>query len=66
MAKNNFPMDPFSPAHQPDEGYSEDPITPSVNHDLSALLSTLRSPADMPSWLASSASLLPVHIKTGQ
>lgn len=58
-------MDPFSPAHQPDEGYSEDPINPSVHEDLSAILSTLRSPADLPSWLASNASILPVSVKTG-
>lgn len=65
MAKRNFdPMDHFSPAQQPDEGYSEDPINPS-HDDLSALLSTLRSPADVPSWLASNASILPVHVKTG-
>ncbi|CAM1500437.1 Fc.00g095990.m01.CDS01 [Cosmosporella sp. VM-42] len=58
------PMDPFSPAHQPDEGYSEDPLNPTIQSDLSAALSSLRSPADLPSWLVANASLLPVQIKT--
>ncbi|KAK9436549.1 F-box/WD-40 repeat-containing protein [Metarhizium brunneum] len=56
-------MDPFSPAHQPDEGYSEDPLNPTVHHGLPASLATLRSPAELPSWLASNASALPVSVK---
>lgn len=59
------PMDPFSPAHQTDEGYSEDPLNPSVNHDLPAALASLRSPADLPAWLAANISLLPVQTRTG-
>lgn len=58
------PMDPFSPAHQTDEGYSEDPLNPSVNHDLPAALASLRSPADLPAWLAANISLLPVQTRT--
>ncbi|KEY70545.1 hypothetical protein S7711_02703 [Stachybotrys chartarum IBT 7711] len=66
MAKRDqySPMDHFSPAHQPDEGYSEEPINPTAHLDLPALLSTLRSPSDLPAWLATNASLLPVKIKT--
>ncbi|KAK2592637.1 hypothetical protein QQS21_009664 [Conoideocrella luteorostrata] len=56
-------MDTFSPAHQPDEGYSEDPLNPPVHQSLAASLATLRSPADLPSWLASNASALPVSVK---
>ncbi|OAA45575.1 F-box/WD-40 repeat-containing protein [Metarhizium rileyi] len=56
-------MDPFSPAHQPDEGYSEDPLNPTAHQSLPASLSTLRSPAELPSWLASNASALPVSVK---
>lgn len=59
-------MDHFSPAHQADEGYSEEPINPTAHLDLPALLSTLRSPSDLPAWLATNASLLPVKIKTGE
>ncbi|KAH7312727.1 hypothetical protein B0I35DRAFT_356833 [Stachybotrys elegans] len=57
------PMDHFSPAHQTDEGYSEDPINSTAYLDLPDLLSTLRTPADLPAWLSSNASLLPVKIK---
>lgn len=67
MAKRDqlSPMDHFSPVHQPDEGYSEDPINPTAHFDLPVLLSTLRSPADLPTWLASNAAVLPVKIRTG-
>lgn len=58
-------MDPFSPAHQPDEGYSEDPLNPTLHNELSTALASLRSPADLPAWLIANASLLPVQIKTG-
>ena len=58
-------MDPFSPAHEPDEGYSEDPLNPSANRDTSMTLSSLRSAADLPSWLASNAASLPVSVKKG-
>ncbi|KAM0352318.1 hypothetical protein ACHAPU_001982 [Fusarium lateritium] len=57
-------MDPFSPAHQPDEGYSEDPLTPTVNQDLSAALATLRSPSDLGTWLVANSSLLPLEVRT--
>lgn len=62
-------MDPFSPAHQPDEGYSEDPLTPTVNQELSTALSTalatLRSPSDLSTWLVANSSLLPLEVRTG-
>ncbi|CAJ0538867.1 Ff.00g067670.m01.CDS01 [Fusarium sp. VM40] len=57
-------MDPFSPAHQPDEGYSEDPLTPTVNQDLSTALATLRSPSDLSTWLVANSSLLPLEVRT--
>lgn len=56
-------MDTFSPAHQPDEGYSEDPLNPTVHSSLAVALAALQSPADLPSWLATYASLLPVSVK---
>jgi len=58
-------MDPFSPAHQPDEGYSEDPLTPTVNQELSTALATLRSPSDLSTWLVANSSLLPLQVRTG-
>ncbi|KAL9567793.1 hypothetical protein ACKAV7_008096 [Fusarium commune] len=57
-------MDPFSPAHQPDEGYSEDPLTPTVNQELSTALATLRSPSDLSTWLVANSSLLPLEVRT--
>ncbi|KAF4445865.1 putative F-box/WD-repeat protein [Fusarium austroafricanum] len=57
-------MDPFSPAHQPDEGYSEDPLTPTVNQELSTALATLRSPSDLSTWLVANSSLLPLQVRT--
>ncbi|KAG5989900.1 hypothetical protein E4U43_004403 [Claviceps pusilla] len=56
-------MDTFSPAQQPDEGYSEDPLNSPVHHSLAASLATLRSPADLSSWLTRNASILPLSIK---
>ncbi|OAQ82169.1 F-box and WD domain-containingprotein [Purpureocillium lilacinum] len=67
MAKGDHPppaMDPFSPVHQTDEGYSEDPLNPTSSQALSTAISALRSPADLPSWLANNASALPTSIKT--
>ncbi|KAI9155515.1 F-box/WD repeat-containing protein 1A [Paramyrothecium foliicola] len=66
MAKRDqlSPMDHFSPVHQPDEGYSEDPLNPTPHFDLPVLLSTLRSPSDLPAWLASNAAVLPVKVRT--
>lgn len=61
-----FAMDAFSPAHQPDEGYSEDPLNPPVHQSLAASLATLRSSADLPSWLASNAFALPLSVKKGE
>ncbi|KAG6007571.1 hypothetical protein E4U21_005769 [Claviceps maximensis] len=56
-------MDTFSPAQQPDEGYSEDPLNTPAHHGLAASLATLRSPADLSSWLMRNASILPLTIK---
>lgn len=58
-------MDPFSPVHQPDEGYSEDPLNPPAESNLLASLATLRGPSDLPTWLINNASRLPVSMKTG-
>ncbi|KAI5461987.1 hypothetical protein BGZ63DRAFT_203334 [Mariannaea sp. PMI_226] len=63
--KDGLPtMDPFSPAHQPDEGYSEDPLNPSVHHDLPTSLTSLRSHTDLPAWLATNANLLSIQART--
>ncbi|KAM0425655.1 hypothetical protein ACHAPT_009187 [Fusarium lateritium] len=62
--KEALSMDPFSPAHQPDEGYSEDPLTPTVSQDLSSALASLRSPSDLSAWLVANSSLLPLQVKT--
>lgn len=59
-------MDTFSPAHQPDEGYSEDPLNPPPHQSLADSLATLRSPADLSSWLSSNASALPLSVKKGE
>ncbi|KAM4066322.1 F-box-like domain-containing protein [Hirsutella rhossiliensis] len=53
-------MDPFSPVHQTDEGYSEDPLNPTLPQNLPAP----RSLADLPSWLASHVSALPLPVRT--
>ncbi|RCI14963.1 hypothetical protein L249_7009 [Ophiocordyceps polyrhachis-furcata BCC 54312] len=55
-------MHPFSPAHQTDEGYSEDPLNPSVPQSLPVTAPT--SLADLPVWLASNAATLPVSVRT--
>ncbi|KAH7149062.1 WD40-repeat-containing domain protein [Dactylonectria estremocensis] len=57
-------MDAFSPVHGTDEGYSEDPLNPTVHNDLASALASLRSPADLPAWLAANISLLPVQTRT--
>ncbi|PHH71607.1 hypothetical protein CDD82_6426 [Ophiocordyceps australis] len=56
-------MDPFSPAHQTDEGYSEDPFTLSMHQNLAMAEPSFKSPADLPAWLARTASALPLSIK---
>ncbi|RDA83928.1 hypothetical protein CP532_3630 [Ophiocordyceps camponoti-leonardi (nom. inval.)] len=55
-------MHPFSPAHQTDEGYSEDPLNPSLSQNL--LVTAPTSLADLPVWLASNAAALPVSVRT--
>ncbi|KND86563.1 F-box/WD repeat-containing protein 1A [Tolypocladium ophioglossoides CBS 100239] len=57
-------MDPFAPVHHTDEGYSEDPINPTLHQSLPAAVSTLGSSADLPSWLVNNASALPMSVKT--
>jgi hypothetical protein len=57
-------MSTFPTTHQPDEGYSEDPLT--SPNDVVTTLASLRSLADLPSWLASNASALPLSVKTGK
>ncbi|KAH6603772.1 F-Box/WD40 repeat protein FWD-1 [Trichoderma cornu-damae] len=63
---DNLPptMGPFSPAHQPDEGYSEDPLGPTGLADQLSALAALKSPVELPQWLAANASLLPVSVKS--
>ncbi|KAI1760479.1 WD40 repeat-like protein [Hypoxylon sp. FL1150] len=59
-------MDPFSPAQEPDEGYSEHPLNPSDSTSLTsdASLTAKRSPADIPAWLSAQLPTLSVHQKT--
>ncbi|KAI1780922.1 WD40 repeat-like protein [Hypoxylon cercidicola] len=59
-------MDPFSPAQEPDEGYSEHPLNPSDSTILrsDASLTAKRSPADIPAWLSAQLPTLSVHQKT--
>lgn len=58
-------MGPFSPAHQPDEGYSEDPLGPGLTDQLLSL-ATLKSPMELPQWLAANSSQLPVSVKSSE
>lgn len=58
-------MDPFLPASHTDEGYSEDPLTSALHQNWSVAVSALRSPADIPTWIARNASSLPSSIKAG-
>lgn len=65
---DNLPpaMGPFSPAHQPDEGYSEYPLGPTGLAEQLSALATLKSPVELPQWLAANASLLPVSVKSSE
>ncbi|ATY65508.1 F-box and WD domain protein [Cordyceps militaris CM01] len=56
-------MDPFSPVHQPDEGYSEDPLNPQDGSALLASLSSFQSPSDLAGWIARNASMFPTSVK---
>ncbi|KAL7785803.1 WD40 repeat-like protein [Trichoderma afarasin] len=64
MSRRDSAMGPFSPAHQPDEGYSEDPLGPTGLADQLSTLATLKSPLELPQWLAANAALLPVSVKS--
>lgn len=59
-------MDPFSPAQEPDEGYSEHPLNPSDSTSLAGdtSLTAKRSPADIPAWLSAQLPTLSVQQKT--
>ncbi|KAI1388972.1 WD40 repeat-like protein [Hypoxylon trugodes] len=59
-------MDPFSPAQEPDEGYSEHPLNPSDSGSLAsnASLTVKRSAADIPAWLSAQLPTLSVYQKT--
>ncbi|KAI0098344.1 WD40 repeat-like protein [Hypoxylon sp. NC0597] len=59
-------MDPFSPAQEPDEGYSEHPLNPTDSASLAnnPSLTAKRSPADIPAWLSAQLPTLSVHQKT--
>ncbi len=66
-------MASFSP-DQPDEGYSEDPLNPTVpspfaiklrdDHDPTSPLSGFRSSAELPAWLVRSVSNMSISSKT--
>lgn len=58
-------MDPFSPAQQPDEGYSEDPLNSQDGSALLASLSSFQSPSDLAAWVARNASMFPTSVKAG-
>lgn len=62
--RNRLQMDSFSPTAQPDEGYSEDPLNPLAPNSLHGPLSSLRSPADLPAWIAANGNQLPVSLKS--
>ncbi|KAF4594852.1 F-box/WD-40 repeat-containing protein [Ophiocordyceps camponoti-floridani] len=55
-------MNPFSPTHHADEGYSEDPLNPILPQNLPVPAPS--SLADLPAWLASNASALPIAART--
>lgn len=59
-------MDAFSPSHQPDEGYSEDPLNPPICRDLRGPLSTLTSIEDLPAWLTANANQVSHSLKSGE
>ncbi|KAI2632137.1 WD40 repeat-like protein [Hypoxylon sp. NC1633] len=59
-------MDPFSHSQEPDEGYSEHPLTPSDSVSLASNASLMqkRSAADIPAWLSAQLPTLSVNQKT--
>lgn len=63
--RSRLTMDTFSPMHQPDEGYSEDPLNPMTNYDITSIPASLKTPGDLPDWLLSNSSNLPTHLKKG-
>lgn len=63
--RDRLTMDAFSPTQQPDEGYSEDPLYPTIHNELSAALSSLKSPSELPAWISANAYHLPLALKKG-
>lgn len=59
-------MNAMSPTHQPDEGYSEDPLNTVKHYDIPATLSALKSPADLPAWMSEHGSSIPMSLKKGK
>ncbi|ORY64513.1 uncharacterized protein BCR38DRAFT_342915 [Pseudomassariella vexata] len=57
-------MDPYPPSQEPDEGYSEHPLYPSIDSNAAALASNLRSPAEFAAWMCPRLSTLSVTQKT--
>ncbi|KAI0136763.1 F-box/WD repeat-containing protein 1A [Xylariales sp. AK1849] len=58
-------MEPFPPAQEPDEGYSEHPLYPSsADSDIIALAGNSRDPADFLAWLSPRLSTLTTPQKT--
>jgi hypothetical protein len=64
--RNRLEMDSFPANQQSDEGYSEDPLNPITSGDVSGSLSTVRSVAALPAWLAANASQVPLSLKKGK
>ncbi|KAI1164785.1 hypothetical protein F5B18DRAFT_237062 [Nemania serpens] len=59
-------MDTFSPAQEPDEGYSEHPLNTSTSGSIRDTINTalaLRSSAELPAWLAAQMPTLTVQEK---
>lgn len=56
-------MEPFSPAQEPDEGYSEHPLYPSSTDNILGLARESRDPAAFMSWLSPRLSSLNVEQK---
>lgn len=59
-------METFSPAQEPDEGYSEHPLNTSASGSIRDTINSalaLRSSAELPAWLAAQMPTLTVQEK---
>lgn len=59
-------MDPFSPRQQPDEGYSEDPLNPSLPDNVPASLPARFTAAELSAWLAANPNALTISLRKGK